>query len=529
MKNIFKKGLAKNKKIQYVCLSLTGAIVTISGLIFNPYFVASHFSPDGMLDRLNIVRVLVLEVLAVSFGLIVLLYSLTKTTNIALADKAQEKIETNLIRPWNRYWFAPTSLRRLAIFRILFFSYLILDSLFMHIPGCIEGLKNASPEFFKPLLLIRVLHLGSPPSPFVLDIIHNLLILFAIGATVGFRTRFCMLGSVSLYVYITGMWWSFEGIHHSDEIFIFAMTALLLSSCGKVLSVDEVLTRIGDSKRRGKFQRERTERLESEYALWPMRLIQVLIALIYFNAAYWKLKLAGLSWVDGVTLQFHLIRHYFVGQYVSDVGLLISKSPILCKLLSVSTLVFELGFPLILIFPRLAWIWLPAGLLFHIGSGITMDTWFFLFWFCYIAFINFETLALWVRDKLRIPYNSPELKVLFDGACPLCIRSMTIIAYLDWLKRIEFVDLSNWEQIVKSYPSLNREEYLREMHVIDKNSKVHKGFFAYRYIAKYIPILWIVLPLLYIPVISIIGDSVYRRIASRRTSGRVACTIHNCR
>lgn len=529
MKDIFEKGLTKNKKIQYVCLSLIGAIVTIAGVIFNPYFVASHFSPDGMLDRLNIVRVLVLEVLAVSFGLIVLAYSLTKTTNIALADKAQEKIETNLIRPWNRYWFAPTSLRRLAIFRILVFGFLIVDALYLQIPGCIEGLKNASPEFFKPLLIIRILHLGPPPSPFVLDIIYVLLILFAVGATLGLVTRFCVFASLALYVYITGMWWSFEGIHHSEEIFIFAMSALALSPCGKVLSLDELLARIRAAKRKGEFQRNGAEERESEYALWPIRLVQVLIALIYFNAGFWKLKLAGLSWMDGVTLQFHLIRHYFLGQYVIDLGLMISKSPIILKILSVFTLVWELGFPIILIFPKLAWIWLPMGLFFHIGTGFTMDTWFFHVWFCYIAFIHFESAGSWIRDRLQIPYNSPVLKVLFDGGCPQCIRSMTIIAYLDWLKRIEFVDLSHWEQIVKSYPGLNREECLREMHVIDKNSRIYKGFFAYRHIARYIPVLWIVLPLLYVPGISIIGDSLYRRIASRRSLGTAACTIHNCK
>jgi predicted DCC family thiol-disulfide oxidoreductase YuxK len=529
MKNIEVMNLTSKKKLLFLCLSLIGAMVIITGVVFNPSFVAKHLSPDGILDKPTVVRIYILQALVISFGLIVCLYSLIKITNNVFAREVDEKVVTNLILAWNRYWFAPTSLRRLAIFRILIFGFLIVDSLSLQIPGCIEGLKRASPEFFNPLLIIRILRLGPPPSPFVLDIIYVLLLLFAVGAMIGFVTRFCILGSVALYAYIIGMWWSFEGIHHSEEIFIFAMTALLLSPCGKVLSVDELLARVKESKKRGEFQRNRPENLESEFALWPIRLVQVLIALIYFNAGFWKLKLAGPSWADGVTLQFHLIRHYFLGQYVSELGFVISQYPTILKTLSVLTLVWELGFPIILIVPKLAWIWLPMGLLFHIGTGFTMDTWFFHFWFLYVAFINFESFGSWIKGKLRIPYNSPGLKVLFDGNCPLCIRSMTFIAYLDWLRRIEFVDLRNWEEISKSFHKLDREDCFREMHVVDKNSKIHKGFYAYRCIAKYLPVFWIAYPLLLLPGVSLIGDWLYRWFASRRARGTVACTIHNCK
>lgn len=517
------------KKSIYLFLFLAGAIVTISGVVLNPSFIAKNLSSDGILGEFMVTRIYIFQTLTIGLGILVCLYSLIKITNSAFADRVDEKLIAYLIRPWNRYWFAPTSLKRLAIFRILVLGFLIVDSLDLQIPGCIEGLKNASPEFYKPLLLFRILNLSPPSSPFTLDILHLLLILFAVGGMIGFITRFSIFVSLALYVYIIGMWWSFEGIHHSEEIFIFAMTALLLSPCGKVLSVDELLARVKESKKRGEFQRNRPENLESEFALWPIRLVQVLIALIYFNAGFWKLKLAGPSWADGVTLQFHLIRHYFLGQYVSELGFVISQYPTILKTLSVLTLVWELGFPIILIVPKLAWIWLPMGLLFHIGTGFTMDTWFFHFWFLYVAFINFESFGSWIKGKLRIPYNSPGLKVLFDGNCPLCIRSMTFIAYLDWLRRIEFVDLRNWEEISKSFHKLDREDCFREMHVVDKNSKIHKGFYAYRCIAKYLPVFWIAYPLLLLPGVSLIGDWLYRWFASRRARGTVACTIHNCK
>ena len=467
-----------------------------------------------------------LEILTIISGLAICLHFLLKISSVSIKN-IDKKVEASMIGLWNRYWFAPTSLRRLAIFRILIFGFLTYYS-FTWIGGYVEGLKHASPEFFKPLLLIKVLHL-SPPTPFIVDIVHFLLILFAVGGMIGFMTRFCVLGSLIFFVYIIGMWWSFEGVHHSEPVFIFALTALALSPCGRVVSVDEVLSRMRVSKRSGEFQRNRAGRLESEYALWPIRLVQVLIAAIYFNSGYWKLKLAGLSWAGGVPLQFHLIRHYFSGQYISNIGFIISKSLMLCKILSVFTLVFELGFPLVLVFPRLAWIWLPVGVCFHLGTGFMMDTWFYPLWFCYVAFINFETVGQWLRDRFGVTYNSREVKVLFDGACPLCIRSMTLIACLDWLRRIEFLDLNNWDELSKSYPKLNREDCLREMYVIDQKSQIYKGFYAYRRLAKVIPVFWITIPFLYIPGISLIGNSIYRFIANRRARNAVACTIHNCR
>lgn len=531
MKNMFEVRFTKRKDLLWVCLLiLVGTILIVVGAVFNPSFVAGRLSPDGVLDKTTLVRVYVFEALSIGIGLIVCFYSLLKIAKSVLAKKIDEKVETYVIHPWNRYWFTPTSLRRLAIFRILIFGFLVFMSLFIWIPDFIELLKHASPEFFKPLLLIRILHLSPPSSPFVLDVIYFLLIIFAAGATIGFRTRFCMFGSLVLFLYIVGMWWSFEGIHRSiAPAYIFAMTGLLLSPCGKVLSVDEILARVKNSERRGEFQRDRIENLRSEYALWPIRLTQVFIAYSYFNAGYWKLKVAGLSWASGTSLQFYLIDHHLRGSNITDVGLFMSQFPILCKSLSVLTLTFELGFPMILVFPRLAWIFLPAGVLFHVGTGLTMATWFYPLWFSYVAFINFESLGAWVKYKLRVSHKSGEIKVLYDGACTLCIRSMTFIACLDWLKRIEFVDVRMWEEVIKFYPSLKKEDCLSEMYVIDQDSQIHKGFFAYRRLAGVLPIFWILLPFLYLPGISLIGERTYHWVANRRSRDAVACGIHNCK
>lgn len=522
--------LIKHKKFLYIFSFIIGTVAIIVGLISNPSFVSKYLSSDGNVGKKTIVLIYIHQFMLIAFGFTISLYSLLKIKERVFAKKIEEKVEAYIIRPWVGYWFTPSSLRGLAIFRILIFGFLIYNLLYLWVPGYIGSLKNVSPEFFEPLLFIRVLHLSPLTSPLALDAIHFLLTIFAVGAMIGFRTRVSIFVSLVLFLYIVGMWWSFEGIHRSESpVFIFALAALLLSPSGKVLSVDEVLARIKALEKRGKFKRERDDRLESQYALWPIRLTQVFVVFAYFNAGFWKLKLSGLSWVNGAALQYHLIDHNFRGHNITDLGLYIAQFPLLCQLLSVLTLIFELGFPLILIFPRLAWVLLPAGVFFHIGTGITMGTWFYPLWFCYIAFINFEAVGSWISEKFKPKYDSPELKVLFDGDCPICVRSMTLIACLDWLKRIDFVDLKNWEVIAKSFPNLHREDCLREMYLIDQDSTIYKGFFAYRSLAKVMPVFWIILPLLYIPGISQIGELAYRWANRRARNAAVTCTIHNCK
>ena len=42
------------------------------------------------------------------------------------------------------------------------------------------------------------------------------------------------------------------------------------------------------------------------FAAWPLRLIQILFALVYFDAGLSKLHASGLDWVNGYTLQYYL-------------------------------------------------------------------------------------------------------------------------------------------------------------------------------------------------------------------------------
>src|SRR3989442_2724314 len=128
-----------------------------------------------------------------------------------------------------------------------------------------------------------------------------------------------------------------------------------------------------------------------------------MICLVYFFSGYSKVVESGWGWANGSTLQYYLVFHN------TEYGLWLAQYYYLCKALSIFALVLEFSFPIILVFSKLAWVVLPLGLLFHIGTAITMATPFYQLRFSYIAFVDFDALGIWLLERLRIPLDLRDL------------------------------------------------------------------------------------------------------------------------
>ncbi|MBI3322482.1 MAG: DUF393 domain-containing protein [Candidatus Omnitrophica bacterium] len=116
-----------------------------------------------------------------------------------------------------------------------------------------------------------------------------------------------------------------------------------------------------------------------------------------------------------------------------------------------------------------------------------------------------------------------KFAVLYDGECGLCRRSMELLRRLDWLGRVEPIDLSDWPAIRKRFPGLDQEACKREMHLVTPGGKVAVGFYAYRVLARVLPLGWLALPFLYIPGVPWIGRKVYASVAAGRHRG--GCSV----
>lgn len=112
---------------------------------------------------------------------------------------------------------------------------------------------------------------------------------------------------------------------------------------------------------------------------------------------------------------------------------------------------------------------------------------------------------------------SAKYLFLFDGSCGLCQKTVWVIDRLNLLERVQIVDvLSTWPALSKVYPSLDFDQCLKDIHLVRKDGKISSGFEAYRTLAWSLPLLWLIVPFLYVPGVPQIGRRVYRRIADNR-------------
>jgi hypothetical protein len=116
----------------------------------------------------------------------------------------------------------------------------------------------------------------------------------------------------------------------------------------------------------------------SVYAAWPLLFSQAFLALVYLDSGFQKLYFSGLDWMNPSTLGYYLVTDG-VNRGSHLAGLLL-EHPGLIQCLAVTSLVFEITFWLVLLKPRLAWVYVPVGLGFHLANAILKmaDLWEFM-------------------------------------------------------------------------------------------------------------------------------------------------------
>jgi hypothetical protein len=170
----------------------------------------------------------------------------------------------NLIRAWNRYWFTPRSLVDLAIMRIVAVGLeLILLVTSWPVAGEFTRLHQNT-SIYHPVSVLRLLTLPlgrdwMPPVS-VLHAIFWIVVVAGVGGLIGFFTNRSLIVFAWGCVFIHAFRYSFGHFHHPDAIMIFALLALVLSPCGRVLSVDAMR-----KEPRGFFDLEK----KSPFAAWP--------------------------------------------------------------------------------------------------------------------------------------------------------------------------------------------------------------------------------------------------------------------
>jgi hypothetical protein len=204
--------------------------------------------------------------------------------------------------------------------------------------------------------------------------------------------------------YLKGVRDSFSGDVHHREIPVFALLVLfLVSKCDRMFGIDA--------------RRKRLPPIEDWEASWPLRAMQVWIAMFYFWALVAKLRLSGLDWfTDGGRIQRTLIARA-LRDGVTPAGEIanlswaheLAQMPKLVFLIGALVFAFELLFPIILFIKnlRIRAVMVGGALLFHIANFVLMNVQFLLYPFVYVTFFNMMPVHEWLKGKLRMKPRKP--------------------------------------------------------------------------------------------------------------------------
>lgn len=300
------------------------------------------------------------------------------------------------VEAWQRFWFRPAPLARLAAFRMLVMA-LVFVELRAYAPALLNGCRlahsGAEGAQWNPIFLVSTLGLR-PISP---ELAEQILLVGGIAALCGlvglFSNLSCAVAGLVL-LFEAAMVYSFEKVHHEKVALAFTVLALPLGPIGARLSLDAWIAALV-RKWRGAPEQGAASGL-SEFARFPIRCTQVSLAIGYGCAGLSKLVLAGPRWANGYTLMS------FLSEFDRPWSHLVAGGAVRMTIFSVFALTVQITFPLILLWPRLAWFFVPAVTANHVVNWMTMDTGpYASLWILTLAFVPFERVPSWVSENLR--------------------------------------------------------------------------------------------------------------------------------
>jgi len=262
------------------------------------------------------------------------------------------------LRSVDAWLFRPGDPRRLAALRIGLGAVLTVRLAI----GPYLDLARQPAALFRPISFMRLLP-AMPPPAFVLPV-QVLAVAAAALATVGLRTRLTLLLAWLLALPLVAMTSSLGKTVHNDVLLLLCLLPLLPAPAGAAWSLDARRGRSAGAAASWRFG-------------WPVWTAMVVVAGAYFFSGLAKLLHAGPAWVTGGNLRWVLYASSDAHARPNPAALLVADRPWLAHLLAAGTLAIELGFPLALWRPRLAWLLVPGVIGLHAGIWFAMrlDYW----------------------------------------------------------------------------------------------------------------------------------------------------------
>jgi predicted DCC family thiol-disulfide oxidoreductase YuxK len=342
----------------------------------------------------------------------------------------------------------------------------------------------------------------------VLQLLTELLLFLGL---VGWRTRLVIPLGALCYFLLLGILIDYSFFWHQNLVPLYVMIVLSFTPCGDGWSVDR-LWKIFQGRAVPDAGRPLPVYGWSRYVCW------VTIAMPYVANGLGKLVDGGLFWWNPINMRTNLYMDTLnPREFDWALSLYLTHAPdILFSLIGLFALFSETFFGLVL-FSRVARRIFPvAAIMMHTGIFLLQRILFFDLILLQFVFFDFTP----IRKALggRLASKRGRLQVLYDGLCPLCCRTVRLLACFDLFTRLEFfdfrrLDLNDYNRRLGL--NLAPGELEKEMLVICRG-QAYRGFYGYRRLALAVPALWPLAPWLFLPGISSLGVWVYGYVARNR-------------
>jgi hypothetical protein len=225
-------------------------------------------------------------------------------------------------------------------------------------------------------------------NPQLGEALTQLLLVFALLATLGLFTRVSTVVAALLTVYVLGVPNFFNKIDHNNHFTVLAALVLAAAPCGDALSLDRLIRR---------FRGFAAPAPANAYAL-PIRMIWLLFGTVYLFPGIWKLWISGDLWFAGTQLKALLYREWGRRPDFMPIAR-VDESDMLLAALGASTILFEVGFIVALLWRPSRVVAAISAILFRYSvwkvMGIRFNVWLPL-----VLLIDFPQLTDWLRARI---------------------------------------------------------------------------------------------------------------------------------
>ena len=330
-----------------------------------------------------------------------------------------------------------------------------------------------------PALMVapRGWELIAPHLPLAAPLVIGVYVVLVVAATLGlvglFGRAMCGLTALSA-LYLHSIAQLFGKVNHTTNHLILFSALLAVSPSCDALSIDAIRAAIRDADR-GLVRRITPARA---YAV-VLQTMMLYIGLAYFFPGAWKIARAGLRWFSADNMGLLVLSKLQEFPITPLQYWVVDRSSLLV-LITVVTIVFEIGFVFAILDRQLRPAAAFIGVSFHQAIAAVMGIWFTALQATYVVFIDWTGCLRWIAGRRHIE----PITLCYGSGNAASRRLVGLVVACDWLDLVRPVAIPGDASVAHDAP-------MRSWTVTTTNGSVTSdpGAVAAA-IAERIPVVW---------------------------------------